>query len=95
MGHFVPSGETDSGDFPPASILWLQGWVLYRNFVSATSNDLVIFFYLLVILVWAFLIHLVNRIPQLVSTFLFKEVVLCKTVGSLCPWEERSGASMS
>ena len=43
VGHFVPPGETDGGDFPPASILWLQGWVSYRDFVSASSNDLFIF----------------------------------------------------
>ena len=43
MGHFVPPGETDSGDFPPASLLWLQGWVSYRDIVSASSNDLFIF----------------------------------------------------
>ena len=61
VGHFIPPGETDSGDFPPGSILWLQGWVSYRDFVSASSNDLFIF-YLLMILVWAFLIHLVYRI---------------------------------
>ena len=61
VGHFVPPGETDSGDFPPASILWLLGWVSYRDFVSVSSNDLFMF-YLLMILVWAFLIHLVYRI---------------------------------
>ena len=60
MGHFVPPGETDGGDFPPVSILWLQEWVSYRDFVSASSNDL--FFYLLKILVWACPIHLVYRI---------------------------------
>ena len=88
MGHFVPPGETDSGVFPPASLLWLQGWVSYRDIVSASSNDLFIF-HLLMILVWACPIHLVYRFTQLVSTFLFEEVVLCKTVDSLCPWEER------
>ena len=61
VGHFIPPGETDSGNFPPASILWLQGWVSYRDFVSASSNDLFIF-YLLMILVWAFLFHLVYGI---------------------------------
>ena len=84
MGHFVPPGETDSGDFPPASLLWLQGWVSYRDIVSASSNDLFIF-HLLMILVWACPIHLVYRFTQLVSTFLFEEVVLCKTVDSLRP----------
>ena len=60
VGHFIPPGETDGGDFPPVSILWLQEWVSYRDFVSASSNDL--FFYLLKILVWACPIHLVYRI---------------------------------
>ena len=95
VGHFIPPGETDSGNFPPASILWLQGWVSYRDFVSASSNDLFIF-YLLMILVGLFFFTLCIGFTQLVSTFLFEEVVLCKTVDSLCPWEERrSGASMS
>ena len=83
MGHFVPPGETDSGVFPPASLLWLQGWVSYRDIVSASSNDLFIF-HLLMILVWACPIHLVYRFTQLVSTFLFEEVVLnCRFIVSM------------
>ena len=48
VGHFVSLGETGSDDFPPDCILWLQGWGLCRDIVSASSNDL--FIYLLMIL---------------------------------------------
>ena len=50
MEHFVSQGEPGSRDFPPDCILWLQGWGLGRDSVSASSNDLL--FYLLMILVW-------------------------------------------
>ena len=68
----------------------------YIEILSLLLLMIYLFFCLLMILVWACPIHLVYRFTQLVSTFLFEEVVLCKTVDSLCPWEERrSGASMS
>ena len=95
VGHFVSLGETGSDDFPPDCILWLQGWGLCRDIVSASSNDLFIFLSSNDFSVGFLLFTLCIGFTQLVSAFLF-EVVLCKTVDSLCPWEERrSGTSTS
>ena len=84
VGHFVSQGETGSEDFPPDCILWLQGWGLCRDFVSAFSNAL---FFLSSndFSVGFLLFTLCIGFTQLVSAFLFEGVVLCKTVDSLRP----------
>ena len=65
-------------------ILSLPLLMIYLFFLS--SNDFSVGFLLFTLCI---------GFTQPVSAFLF-EVVLCKTVDSLCPWEERrSGTSMS
>ena len=81
-------------DFPPDCILWLQGWGLCRDFVSAFSNRLFIYFLSPYgFSVGFFLFTLCVGFTWLVSAFLFEGVVLCITVGPVCPGQEvRSGA---
>ena len=83
--HFSLEGETESWVFPPESKVLCQGWVLWRECVSAfpTCFNLDIFS-----------VFQCLGVSHLVSGFLSEGIDPCEAIYSVHPWEEdESGAS--